>query len=115
VSAAVFCDLSKAFDCVSHEILLRKLYRYGFRGVPLSWFSSLLLGRRQRVFIGSKFSKYQHINWGVPQGSVIGPVLFLLYINDLANLLIRGKFIIFADDTTIQSPSTGSFWRISNL
>lgn len=114
VSAAVFCDLSKAFDCVSHEILLRKLHHYGFRGVTLSWFSSFLLGRRQRVFIGSNCSNYQPIDWGVPQGSVLGPVLFLLYINDLANLQIHGKFTIFADDTTImwQAPDPVSLHEI---
>lgn len=101
VAAVAFCDLTKAFDCVNHAILFRKLGRYGIRGLALSWFESFLSGRTQRVFVGSSCSSPRAIDRGVPQGSVLGPLMFLLYVNDLAELRIRGKFTIFADDTTI--------------
>lgn len=99
--AAVFCDLSKAFDCVSHRILLQKLNVYGFRGRVLEWFRSYLTERTQGVTIGCETSKARRIYHGVPQGSVLGPLLFLIYINDLASIDITGRFTLFADDTTI--------------
>lgn len=99
-AAAIFCDLSKAFDCVQHEILLKKLGHYGFRGVSLEWFNSYLSGREQ-IVTNSTNSKKLNINCGVPQGSVLGPILFLLYINDLTKIDIAGEFTLFADDTTI--------------
>ena len=84
-------DFSKAFDTVNHHLLLRKLYAYGIRGLPLEWFKSYLNGRTQRVRIGDSYSEPKNISCGVPQGSIIGPILFLLYINDLP--LIVGRYI----------------------
>ena len=101
VAAAVFCDFSKAFDCVNHEILLKKMEMYGFRGVPLRWFSSFLTNRKQLVRSQGITSGALDISHGVPQGSVLGPLLFLLYVNDLPTIGIQGKFTLFADDTTI--------------
>lgn len=100
-AAAVFCDLSKAFDCVNHDILLSKLECYGFRGAVWDWFKSYLSGRRQRVVLSGVYSGSLPIDCGVPQGSVLGPLLFLLYVNDLSYLQIQGKIFQFADDTTI--------------
>lgn len=101
VAAAVFCDLTKAFDCVNHRVLLRKLEMYGFRGTSLDWMSSYLFDRRQCVRFNGQESEFRAITSGVPQGSVLGPLLFLLYINDLSTIDISGKFTMFADDTTI--------------
>ena len=101
VAAAAFCDVSKVFDCVNYEILLRKLYSYGFRGVALSWFESYQTGRHQKVLMRSGYSQSRNIDWGVHQGSVLGPILFLLFNNDLASLDISGNFTLFADDTTV--------------
>lgn len=100
IAAAAFCDLTKAFDCVDIGILLRKLNHYGCRGLTFSWFESYLTGRSQMVKT-NEISRTNEINSGVPQGSVLGPILFLLYVNDIFNLNISGELTLFADDTTI--------------
>ena len=82
-SAGVFVDLKKAFDTVDHNILLKKLDYYGVRGIANEWLASYLKNRKQFVSIGGHISSTQVIQTGVPQGSVLGPLLFLLYINDL--------------------------------
>ena len=97
----IFIDLRKAFDTVNHEILLSKLDHYGIRGTALLWFKSYLSNRKQYVFHNGESSKLQFINYGVPQGSVLGPLLFLLYINDLPNISNTLQFYLFADDTNI--------------
>ena len=101
VTCGIFVDFQKAFDTVNHEILLSKLEHYGFRGVINDWFRSYLTDRKQKVVINGFESQNKIMNHGVPQGSVLGPILFLIYINDLHQCIKHSTTYHFADDTNL--------------
>ena len=99
----IFIDLSKAFDTIDHSILLSKLRYYGLNSCALKWFSSYLSDRQQYVDIEGISSEINNINTGVPQGSTLGPLLFIIYMNDLNEVSTVFKSILFADDTSLNS------------
>ena len=101
ISLLLLIDSSKAFDIVEHTILLRKLEHYVIRGLALRWITSYLKNRFQFVSLSRKNSSINHMRYGVAQGSILGPLLFIIYINDLPNILNRTKFILYADDANI--------------
>ena len=102
----IFIDLRRAFDTVNHGILLNKLELYGVRGIALSWFTSYLQGRQQYVSIAGHNSALKNITIGVPQGSILGPIMFLLYINDLPLISKLFSSVLYADDTTLLARGT---------
>ena len=97
----IFLDFSKAFDTVDHHIFLEKLYHYGIRGCAHYWFTSYLSNRKQFVTYNGTQSEQQTIKCGVPQGSILGPLLFLVYINDLPHICHNTFPVLFADDTNL--------------
>ena len=97
----VFIDLEKAFDTVNHKILLKKLEHYGIRGVANEWFASYLSSRKQKVKFDDAYSDFLDVTCGVPQGSILGPLLFLIYINDMRNAVKHSIIHHFADDTNL--------------
>lgn len=112
INGLVLVDFKKAFDMVDHEILQRKLELYGFDNNSLKWFQSYLFERRQYVVINNEVSTTTFITDGIPQGSILGPLLFVIFINDLP-LHIDSRLDIFADDTTILESSM--FTRVGEL
>ena len=101
VSLLLLLDFSKAFDMVEHNILLRKLSHYGIRGNTYNWMKSYLSNRKQYVSTNGENSSLTQIKYGVPQGSILGPLLFIIYINDIPNICKIAKFILYADDANI--------------
>ena len=100
----MFLDLSKAFDTLDHDILLYKLNYDGIKDTALLWFKSYLTKRTQYVEYDGVASSVREIKTGVPQGSILGPLLFIIYMNDIYTVSNKLDFILYADDTTLSSP-----------
>ena len=103
---AIFLDLQKAFDTVDHKILIGKLGLYGFSNTLLALMRNYLEDRHFMVRLGNELSEKVGIQLGVPQGSILGPLLFLIYINDLSWYDLKSKLVLFADDTLIYTSSS---------
>ena len=105
LNGVVFIDLKKAFDTIDYGILLQKLECYGVDTAGIRWFESYLFGRTQKCVVNGKLSNSVSVTCGFPQGSSLGPLLFLVYINDLPNCLNTSTPTMFADDTSISYSS----------
>ena len=101
LNCGISLDISKTFDTIDHNLLLSKLDKYGIRGNTLNWFRNYLSNHYQFVSINNTTSSFLRIECGVPQGSIIGPILFLSYINDLPRACTKLKFLLYADNINI--------------
>lgn len=115
IVGGLFIDLKKAFDTLNHNILLKKLEYCGVRGLPNRLIGSYLTNRKQFVAVEGKTSKTLGINTGVPQGSNIGPLLFLVYINDIGKLDLKGIPRLFADDSALFYPGASTDEIVSHV
>ena len=105
----IFIDLTKAFDTLSHSKIIEKLKSYGIQGIELEWFIDYLFNRWQRVLYNNTLSEFQNVTNGVPQGSILGPLLFTIYFNDFHHCLKHSKCVKYADDTVIYVPGKDLF------
>jgi len=103
----IYFDFTKAFDTVPHLRMLEKLGAYGIRGSTLDWIRSFLIGRRQKVKVNGKSSNWRNVTSGVPQGSVLGPLMFCIFINDIPEA-VNSAMKIFADETKLYSTVTAT-------
>ena len=100
-TAAVFIDFRKAFDCVQHPMLIDKLKKLGLSPLVIDWVNSYLTNRKQRVYANDTYSDYQNVTQGVPQGSVLGPLFYIVYANDISQVVKKCKLALYADDTVL--------------
>ena len=114
--AIIFLDIKKAFDTVNHNILITKLEHYGIKGTALKWFKSFLSGRKQRTRVGCRISSANLITSGVPQGSILGPILFSIFINDLPSICKESTPYLFADDGALyfENVTRGNYSNVKN-
>ena len=115
INGVVFIDLKKAFDTIDHQIMLQKLRNYGIDQMSLTWFESYLTNRTQKCRVNRQLSNFAPVTCGVPQSSNLGPILFLIYINDLPNCLNHAIPRMFADDTIISDFSISMHFLLSVL
>ena len=115
LTGIVFLDIRKAFDSVDHSILLEKVQFYGVADRELMWFKSYLTARQQQCLVNRCLSSQSNLLCGVPQGSILGPLLFLIYINDLLNCLKFTTQCLYADDTQIFTSSFDSGLLANNI
>lgn len=108
LTGAVFIDLRKAFNSVDHDLLIKKLESYGFKNNELNWFKSYLSDRKQVVSVGKEISDYCLIMSGAPQGSILGPLSFVLFINYLPEVLTKCQILMYADNTVTYFSASNS-------